>query len=180
MTLGTSIFFIATFIGRLHLFWSISCFSRAFSNQPLLHIALLEVEPCAQQTSTLSYCDVLVKNGIAGGLLCLRHQTGQRRAASHSCIPLQCLLYKNNYRARGIHQFFIYFDFSSGYISVVNFKRILRGIQTLKLALSEGLFADTFVFKGVFSGFSAWNTRKMCVIRNPEINQKKAYNSKIA
>ena len=83
--------------------------------------------------------------------------TRQARGVQHhtAVFHYNVCFTKNNYRARGIHQFFIYFDFSSGYISVVNFKRILRGIQTLKLALSEGLFADTFVFKGVFSGFSA-------------------------
>ena len=30
MTLGTNIVFIATFLGRLRLYWRISCFSRAF------------------------------------------------------------------------------------------------------------------------------------------------------
>ena len=65
--------------------------------------------------------------------------------------------------------FLIYFDFSSCYLSVADFKRTaesIRGIQTLKLDFLRVILTHNFVFKGLFPGFSVWNTQKMCVINS--------------
>ena len=107
--------------------------------------------------------------------LCLHHHTSRRCAATHNCIALQCLFHKN------IHS--SWYTPSSSFIltslaciSVLQisnaFKRALiskGSVQMLKLNFLRVILTHNFVFKGVFSGFSAWNTLKMCIIRSPDI-----------